>query len=92
MQVPAYREKTLTYVLQDVLGGNSKCMVIVTGVLSSLQYKPTQGALDFGNTCKNVKRSVTAPRKQLTHLEMEERMRWYRDEVCNITNQMHLYQ
>lgn len=77
----SYREKTLTYVLRDVLGGNSKCMVIVTGVMSPLQYKPTQGALDFGDNCKGVTRVVTAPRKRLTHAEMEDRMRWYMEKV-----------
>ena len=46
--------------LRDVLGGNSKCLVIVTGVMSPLQLKPTQGALDFGDNCKGVTRVVTA--------------------------------
>ena len=37
LQVASYREQTLTYVLRDVLGGNSKCFVLVTGVRSMLQ-------------------------------------------------------
>ena len=65
-----YAEHALTYVLQDVLGGNSKTMVIVTGVLSPLQYKPTQGALEFGDNCKGVQRVVQVEKKPLSHAEM----------------------
>ena len=65
-----YPEHALTYVLQDVLGGNSKTMVIVTGVLSPLQYKPTQGALEFGDACKGVQRLVKVEKKPLSHAEM----------------------
>eukprot|EP00658_Telonema_sp_P-2_P047248 TRINITY_DN3585_c0_g1_i3.p1 TRINITY_DN3585_c0_g1~~TRINITY_DN3585_c0_g1_i3.p1 ORF type:complete len:425 (+),score=133.94 TRINITY_DN3585_c0_g1_i3:288-1562(+) len=90
--VASYREKTLTYVLRDVLGGNSKCMVIVTGVLSTLQYKPTQGSLDFGDNCKGIQRVVTAPRKRLTHSEMEDRMRWYMEKIAELEHTIEVQQ
>jgi len=86
--VATYREHTLTYVLQDVLGGNSKTMVIVTGVLSPLQYKPTQGALEFGDNCKGVQRVVQVEKKQLSHAEMVARMQYYENQIKGLNFQV----
>lgn len=43
--VPAYRDSVLTWVLREVLGGNSKCTVLVTCSPHELQHTATEKSL-----------------------------------------------
>eukprot|EP00656_Telonema_subtile_P008548 TRINITY_DN13990_c0_g1_i3.p1 TRINITY_DN13990_c0_g1~~TRINITY_DN13990_c0_g1_i3.p1 ORF type:complete len:552 (+),score=120.59 TRINITY_DN13990_c0_g1_i3:318-1973(+) len=70
--VPAYRESTLTWVLRDVLGGNSRAMMLLTGSAHALQYHATQNTLEFGTALKGVRRAVTACSRQLGVKELEQ--------------------
>ena len=70
--VPAvYRDSTLTYVLRDVLGGNSKTAVLVTCSPHIMQYVSTEKTLKFGDDCKGIRREVKRNVMNFSKKELE---------------------
>jgi len=67
----SYRDSTLTWVMREVLGGNTKATVLITCSPHKMQYQATQNTLKFGDKCKGINRKVQSSRKRLTAAELE---------------------
>jgi len=80
--VPPYRESTLTWVLRDVLGGNSQAIVLLTASAHAMQYHATQNTLEFGTALKGVRREVSACMRQLGIKELEQIIEGLRQELA----------
>jgi len=60
--VPVYRDSLLTWVLREVLGGNSKSAVLTTCSPHHMQRTATEKTLQFAIKCKGIERIVTKAR------------------------------
>ena len=81
--VPVYRECTLTYILRDLLGGNSKCSILVTASPHVMQYHCTENTLRFAERCKGIERSVTSDRKKMSSEQLESMVRQLQTELAH---------
>ena len=64
-QRPSYRSSSLTHILQDSLGGNSKTTMIVAASPHQMNRAETIRTLRFASTAKKVKRGRGKNRKLL---------------------------
>ena len=53
-----YQDSKLTMLLSTGLGGNSKCVVVVTAAKEPIHASETTAALRFGETCRKIEKSA----------------------------------
>ena len=72
-QRPSYRSSSLTHILQDSLGGNSKTTMIVAASPHTLNRAETVRTLRFATTAKTVKNKAKI-NKELTRKQLMRRI------------------
>lgn len=85
-QKPPYRDSTLTWILKESLGGNSKTAMIAC--ISPCDYDETLSTLRYATIAKKVKLNATINVDEITNSEHAEELARMKLEIENLTNSL----